>query len=104
MLGYRLVLRIRDLPSKRLYVFDPATTPSEIRPLVGGKAREALIVSNWPDLFRCAATMSAGQVAPSSILRQPASYPRQNALASPLRPDGRIETARQSVLQGKSVE
>ncbi|MEV8668905.1 Tn3 family transposase, partial [Klebsiella pneumoniae] len=33
MLGYRLVLRIRDLPSKRLYVFDPATTPSELRPL-----------------------------------------------------------------------
>src|SRR3546814_16711165 len=48
MLGYRLVLRIRDLPSKRLYVFDPAATPSELRPLVGGKAREALIVSNWP--------------------------------------------------------
>src|SRR3546814_7152741 len=70
MLGYRLVLRIRDLPSKRLYVFDPAATPSELRPLVGGKAREALIVSNWPDLFRCAATMGAGQVAPSSILRK----------------------------------
>jgi len=27
MLGYRLVLRIRDLPSKKLYVFDPAATP-----------------------------------------------------------------------------
>lgn len=40
------LLRIRDLPSKRLYVFDPAATPGEMRPLVGGKAREALIVSN----------------------------------------------------------
>jgi TnpA family transposase len=91
MLGYRLVLRIRDLPSKRLYVFDPATTPSELRPLVGGKVREALIVSNWPDLFRCAATMSAGQVAPSSILRKLAAYPRQNDLAAALREVGRIE-------------
>src|SRR3546814_9885544 len=91
MLGYRLVLRIRYLPSKRLYVFDPAATPSELRPLVGGKAREALIVSNWPDLFRCAATMSAGQVAPSRILRKLASYPRQNDLASALREVGRIE-------------
>lgn len=63
MLGYRLVLRIRDLPSKRLYVFDPAATPTELRPLVGGKAREALVVANWPNLFRCAATMSAGQIA-----------------------------------------
>lgn len=91
MLGYRLVLRIRDLPSKRLYVFDPATTPSELRPLVGGKARDALIVSNWPDLFRCAATMSAGQVAPSRILRKLAAYPRQNDLAAALREVGRIE-------------
>ena len=91
MLGYRLVLRIRDLPSKRLYVFDPAATPSELRPLVGGKARDALIVSNWPDLFRCAATMSAGVVAPSRILRKLAAYPRQNDLAAALREVGRIE-------------
>jgi TnpA family transposase len=91
MLGYRLVLRIRDLPSKRLYVFDPAATPSELRPLVGGKARDALIVSNWPDLFRCAATMRAGQVAPSRILRKLAAYPRQNDLAAALREVGRTE-------------
>lgn len=91
VLGYRLVLRIRDLPSKRLYVFDPAATPSELRQLVGGKARDALIVSNWPDLFRCAATMSAGQVAPSRILRKLAAYPRQNDLAAALREVGRIE-------------
>ena len=31
MLDNRLVLRIRDLPSKRLYVFDPASTPKELR-------------------------------------------------------------------------
>src|SRR3546814_10701821 len=35
--------------------------------------------------------MSAGQVAPSSILRKLASYPRQNDLASALREVGRIE-------------
>lgn len=91
MLGYRLVLRIRDLPSKRLYVFDPAATPSELRPLAGGKAREALVVANWPDLFRCAATMSAGRIAPSRILRKLAAYPRQNDLAAALREVGRIE-------------
>ena len=91
MLGYRLVLRIRDLPSKRLYVFDPTATPTELRPLVGSKAREALIVSNWPGLFRCASTMSAGQIAPSRILRKLAAYPRQNDLATALREVGRIE-------------
>lgn len=29
MPGYRLVLRIRDLPSKRFYVFNPAETPKD---------------------------------------------------------------------------
>ncbi|MBX4288692.1 transposase, partial [Mycobacterium tuberculosis] len=67
LLGYNLVLRIRDLPSKRLYVFNPDTTPRELRKLVGGKAREDLIVANWPDIFRCAATMTAGKIRPSQL-------------------------------------
>ncbi|UES42126.1 Tn3 family transposase [Roseibium aggregatum] len=91
MLGYRLVLRIRDLPSKRLYVFNPAATPKDLRSLVGGKIREDLIVANWPDLFRCAATMAAGKIKPSHLLRKLASYPRQNDLAAALREVGRVE-------------
>lgn len=85
LLGHQLVLRIRDLPSKRLYVFNPDTTPKELRKLVGGKAREELIVANWPDIFRCAATMTAGKIRPSQLLRKLASYPRQNSLAVALR-------------------
>ncbi|MBB3395397.1 TnpA family transposase [Rhizobium sp. BK060] len=91
MLGYRLVLRIRDLPSKRLYVFNPAATPKDLRKLVGGKIREELIVANWPDLFRCAATMASGKIRPSQLLRKLASYPRQNDLAAALREVGRVE-------------
>ncbi|HHE0011829.1 TPA: Tn3 family transposase [Klebsiella pneumoniae] len=91
LLGYNLVLRIRDLPSKRLYVFNPDTTPRELRKLVGGKAREDLIVANWPDIFRCAATLTAGKIRPSQLLRKLASYPRQNNLAVALREVGRIE-------------
>ena len=30
ILGYRFVPRIRDLPSKRIYVFDPAACPEEL--------------------------------------------------------------------------
>lgn len=91
MLGYRLVLRIRDLPSKRLYVFNPAATPKDLRKLVGGKIREELIIANWPDLFRCAATMAAGKIKPSQLLRKLASYPRQNDLAIALREVGCVE-------------
>ena len=91
MLGYRLVLRIRYLPSKRLYVFNPAATPKDLRGLVGGKIREELIVANWPDLFRCAATMATGKIKPSQLLRKLAAYPCQNDLATALREIGRVE-------------
>ena len=37
ILGYAFVPRIRDLPSKRLYVFERAGVPKRLRPLVGGK-------------------------------------------------------------------
>ncbi len=91
ILGYRFIPRIRDLPSKRLYVFDPANSPKELRGLLGGKIREGLITSNWPDILRIAATMTAGTIAPSQILRKLASYPRQNDLAAALREIGRVE-------------
>ena len=91
ILGYQFIPRIRDLPSKRFYVFDPANSPKELRGLLGGKVREGLITSNWPDILRIAATMTAGTIAPSQILRKLASYPRQNDLAAALREIGRVE-------------
>ena len=91
ILGYQFIPRIRDLPSKRLYVFDPRNSPKELRGLLGGKIREGLITSNWPDILRIAATMTAGTIAPSQILRKLASYPRQNDLAAALREIGRVE-------------
>ena len=91
LLDRRLVLRIRDLPSKRLYVFDPAGTPSELRKLVGGKIREDVIVANWPDLFRTIATVNAGRIEPHQMLRKLAANPRQSNLAVALREVGRVE-------------
>ena len=91
ILGHRFIPRIRDLPSKRLYVFDPKAMPPNLRDLSGGTIRKSLITSNWPDILRVAATMTAGTVAPSQILRKLASYPRQNDLAAALREVGRVE-------------
>jgi TnpA family transposase len=91
ILGHRFIPRIRDLPSKRLYVFDAGGTPQNLKGLIGGKIREGLISSNWPDILRIAATMTAGTIAPSQILRKLASYPRQNDLAVALREVGRVE-------------
>ena len=91
LLGYRFAPRIRDLPQKRLYAFNPGATPANVRGLVGGKINESLIERNWPDILRVTATIAAGIVAPSQILRKLASYPRQNELALALREVGRIE-------------
>ena len=91
LLSYRFIPRIRDLPSKRLYFFDPVTVPKELRSLIGGKVREKLIVENWPDILRAVATMVAGVMPPSQLLRKFASYPRQHELALALREIGRIE-------------
>lgn len=91
LLSYRFIPRIRDLPSKRLYVFDPAATPQNLRNMIGGKIREDLIRQNWPNILRAVATMASGSIPPSQILKKLASYPRQHELALALREVGRVE-------------
>ncbi|OIQ32468.1 MAG: Tn3 family transposase [Alphaproteobacteria bacterium MedPE-SWcel] len=91
LLSYRFIPRIRDLPSKRLYLFDPGAAPKELRGLIGGKIREKLIIENWPDILRAVATMAVGVMPPSQLMRKFASYPRQHELAVALREIGRIE-------------
>jgi hypothetical protein len=51
-LDYRVVLRIRNVPSRRLYVFNPVPTHKDLRRLVSGKIREELIIANWPVIGR----------------------------------------------------
>lgn len=91
LLAYRFIPRIRDLPSKRLYFFDASSVPKELKGLIGGKIREGTIASNWPDILRSAATMVAGVMPPSQLLRKFASHPRQHDLAIALREIGRVE-------------
>lgn len=91
LLGFQFIPRIRDLPSKRLYLFDPASCPKELKGLIGGKVKEPLITTNWPDILRSVATMVAGVMPPSQLLRKFASYPRQHELAEALREIGRVE-------------
>ena len=80
--------------------------------LTGNKIREDVIVRNWPDILRVAATLASGALPPSQLLRKfghlgkglpklfhysvqlavdLAAYPRQHELAVTLREIGRVE-------------
>ena len=65
--------------------------PAELRALNGGRVRERMIIDNWPGILRLAATMAAGTIAPSLLLRQLASFPRRSDLAAALREVGGVE-------------
>ena len=73
--------RIRNLPSKRLHVFEPKAVPSELKGLTGDRIREATVIANWPDVLRAVATMLSGKMQPSQLLKKLAARPRQNDLA-----------------------
>lgn len=72
-------------------MLDCLSAPKELRSLIGGKVRENPIDQNWPDILRAVATMAAGIMPPSQLLKKFASYPRRHELAVTLREIGRIE-------------
>ena len=71
LLGYRFIPRIRDLPSKRLHVFEPGRVPKPLIGLTGNKIQEDVIVRNWPDILRVAATLASGVLPPSTTTTRP---------------------------------
>ena len=91
LLGFRFAPRIKDLKERKLYaVLKPATYPL-LEPLIGDTVETAVIVDQWPALMRLKASIQAGAVAPSLILRKLAAAGAGNALSRALRALGRIE-------------
>jgi len=91
LLGFLFAPRIPDLKSRRLYSFGRASAYPSLEPLIAGRINVALIRAHWPDILRVAASIRTGTVTASLILRQLASYPRQNGVAAALRELGRLE-------------
>jgi TnpA family transposase len=91
LLGFRFAPRIRDLADRRLYVLGARGAYKALNPLIGGAIDLRIIADNWEEILRLAASIKAGTVAPSAILRRLAAYPRQNELARALREIGRLE-------------
>jgi TnpA family transposase len=91
LLGYRFAPRIKDLKDRKLYAIEkPANWPMLVS-LIGETVETAAILEQWAELVRLKASIEAGAVAPSVILRKLAAAGAGNALSRALRALGRIE-------------
>jgi TnpA family transposase len=91
LLGYQFAPRLRNLSSLNLYGIEGISLPKVMQDLIKAKINIARIENQWPDIIRLIASIITHRVVPSDILRQLASFPRQNELAIALREIGRIE-------------
>jgi TnpA family transposase len=91
LLGFQFAPRILDLKNRRLYSFAELSAYPALEPLIAGRINVALFRAHWPEILRVAASIRTGTVTTSLIMRQLASYPRQNGVAAALRELGRLE-------------
>jgi TnpA family transposase len=91
LLGFQFAPRIKDLKERKLYTIEKPGTYPLLEPLIGDAIDPAAVIGQWPELMRLTASIEAGAVLPSVILRKLATAGPGNALSRALRTLGRIE-------------
>ena len=91
LLGFRFAPRIKDLKERKLYTIEKRGTYPLLEPLIAEAIDPAVITAQWSELARLKASIEAGTVLPSIILRKLAAAGPANALSRALRALGRIE-------------
>ena len=91
LLGFRFVPRLRDLADRKLGVFAGSSRYPALTALIGRPFNVAAIRESWDEIIRLAASVKAGAVLPSVMLRKLAAHRRQNRLDFSLQEVGRIE-------------
>ena len=91
MLGFRFCPRLRDFPDRKLACLEPQAAYKELAPLFGRRIRTGIIREHWGEVVHLVASLKAGTVAPSAMLKRLAAYQRQNQLDLALQELGRIE-------------
>jgi len=91
MLGFRFCPRLRDFPDRRMASIEAQGQYLSLKPLMGGRVKVGVIREHWDEIVRLVASMKAGAVLPSAMLRKLAAYERQNQLDLALREIGRVE-------------
>jgi TnpA family transposase len=91
MLGIRFCPRLRDFADRRLAALEPASAYGDLAPLLGRRVKVEVIREHWGEVLRLVASLRAGTVLPSAMLKKLAAYQRQNQLDLALQELGRIE-------------
>ncbi len=91
MLGFRFCPRLRDFPDRKFACIEPAATYKDLQTLFGRRIRTDVIHEHWDEVRRLVASLQAGTVLPSAILKRLAAFQRQNQLDLALQELGRIE-------------
>ncbi|MEA3149770.1 MAG: hypothetical protein QOD56_709, partial [Gammaproteobacteria bacterium] len=81
MLGFYFCPRLRDFPDRRLASIEPSALYGDLmQPIFGRRIRTDVIREHWNEVVRLVASLQAGVVAPSVMLKKLAAYRRQNQL------------------------
>ncbi|HEY5844512.1 MAG TPA: Tn3 family transposase [Mycobacterium sp.] len=89
-LGYRWAPRLADLPDQRLWRLDTRAHYGALDGLARHRINARLITENWDEICRLAASLRAGTVIPSAILRTLQRGPNPSSLARALAELGRV--------------
>src|SRR6266700_2361421 len=91
LLGFRFAPRISDALSKKLYLLDDMEASGPLSTLLFDQVNKKLIMEQWDDMRRVAASIRHGTVSASLLMRKLAAYPRQNQVARALTEVGKLE-------------
>ena len=86
-----MAARLRDLPDRKLATIEPATAYKDLAPLIGRRIKADVIREHWGEIRRLVASLQAGTVLPSAMLKRLAAFQRQNQLDLALQELGRVE-------------
>jgi TnpA family transposase len=70
LLGYRFAPRFKDLKDRKLYTVEMPDTWPLLAPLIGDTVETVAILGQWTELMRLKASIEAGVVVPSVIVRK----------------------------------
>jgi TnpA family transposase len=91
-LGFRVAPRIRDVLDQRLFTIGrPEHDYGPFNQLLTDRINTRLIVDNWDEVLRLAASIRHGTVSAALLMRKLAAYPRQNQIARALNDIGQLE-------------